>query len=751
MTFALDWSEGNLGGSAVTYGAGTYLDFVDKPAGATASLTHLANRPNDSNTLLAGFAIETTGSSMVTFDYKAHTESYDKLSVYLDGALQVQFGNVTTWSAYSGFAIPSAGMHTIEFRYIKDSSSASGEDRVRIANLYVTNTVTTAGAPDAIDSYDFESGSIPTPVSTTSWVNSTIDALSGTRSLRTPTSTAHSTSYDLTITKPASANYGAIRFKYAVGCEPSSDGFAIWYHAGSAPAGKNGDFFFTSPTGGTVVSGDIALILPSSASTILLRYYKDSSFSAAPDAVWIDDLRITALAPTSVGIGQVIETGSAFSIAGVTNQSISIGIAQSVDLAQSIIPPMKPWIPSKIDLDVQAWNRPFGSVEIFMEKVLETQLAQPMVAMFDQFVAIDQAVETDVAFSLPFPQSRSIDQTTESESTASVTPQLVVTASIALTGSGSVDIASESISFTPVYALMILDPVLNNPAPTSLTFILTGASPGELYLFTFDDDTSTVYAAEADSSGSVGPASITVPIEHGAIGTHTLRATRVAPEVIDAGIPSSIYEALFDYDGGSSTTTGTIILDGGTPGTSFTDLTDIEVASAEFLLTRAPAASPTTMGADAQAVALPGAISHDTRHWVFQDLLGAEDGGIGSFILPRNPREMTSPHLEHVFNSRHTTAITGRHHVFQTAMVPHEWTFTGLCFTQEQQEAMEAFRNLNRRFYIIDHRNRAWKCIIQNMEFTPRLRTNFNGVLTDWASEYTCTAIVLDQNWVTPA
>ena len=157
------------------------------------------------------------------------------------------------------------------------------------------------------------------------------------------------------------------------------------------------------------------------------------------------------------------------------------------------------------------------------------------------------------------------------------------------------------------------------------------------------------------------------------------------------------------------------------------------------------------MGPDAQAVEIPGAVISGHRHWVLQDMLAASEGGIGSYILPMNPREMTSPHLEHAFTSRHTTAKDGQFHVFQAGKMPKEWSFSGYSPTQEMAEKLLQYRRLNRRLYIIDHRNRAWKCIITNVEIKPRLRHIFNGEVSDWGSDYTVTATVLDQDWVTPA
>jgi hypothetical protein len=177
----------------------------------------------------------------------------------------------------------------------------------------------------------------------------------------------------------------------------------------------------------------------------------------------------------------------------------------------------------------------------------------------------------------------------------------------------------------------------------------------------------------------------------------------------------------------------------------------VQLASETFTLKKGPVAALVVAGMDAQAVEVPGAVEHDTRHWVFQDLMPELDGGLGSYILPINPARMTSPHLEHAMSGRHTTARDGQYHVFQAGAIPKEWEFSGYCPSQEMQEALERYRDLNRRFYIIDHRNRAWKVVLTNVDFVPRLRHVFNDVLTDWGSDYTITATIFSQEWVTPA
>lgn len=252
-------------------------------------------------------------------------------------------------------------------------------------------------------------------------------------------------------------------------------------------------------------------------------------------------------------------------------------------------------------------------------------------------------------------------------------------------------------------AIEILDSSLIQ-APTTLTFSLVEGwpeTPVDLYI-----DGILVWTAETNSDGDIPLGALIVDEVIGTQGTHTLTAIQ---------------------DGSVS-------------------------ASADFTIARIPVLYPSYMGPDAQAVEVPGVLtSNGTRRWVFQDLLPEANGGIGSWIMPMNPKEMTSPFLEVRLASKHTTAVDGQWHLFEGGITPKEWTFSGYCPTQEMYEKLLAYRNLNRRFYIIDHRNRAWKSIITEVDFKAHLRENFNGEVTDWGHDYTVSAVALSQDWVVPA
>jgi hypothetical protein len=95
--------------------------------------------------------------------------------------------------------------------------------------------------------------------------------------------------------------------------------------------------------------------------------------------------------------------------------------------------------------------------------------------------------------------------------------------------------------------------------------------------------------------------------------------------------------------------------------------------------------------------------------------------------------------------------LGGRFHVMEAVPQPKEWSFSGVSISEEMSDKLLEYRYLNRRFWVIDHRNRAWKCVFLNVDISPRLRSNLDGESTDWLQDYTVTALILDQTPVTPS
>lgn len=398
-------------------------------------------------------------------------------------------------------------------------------------------------------------------------------------------------------------------------------------------------------------------------------------------------------------IGQVSETDAAQTISAAS--TVSLGQASEVDAAQTISVVLE--VGQASESDAASIMGGADSQILNLMPIIETDTAVDLVTG----IRLGLAVETTVAESVWISPMVLVGVVESSQVPGPVT--IGQSVSLALTGSGVLEIESD-LFVPPEITVAILDEEISR-APTTITVVAAEGLPTQEAVFAIDG--TDVWTTDLDAAGGMTPTSLLLEATLGGQqGAHELTLTQQGPYGIVVS-DTAAYEVLND-----------------------------------------PWIAPFIAGTDAQAVEIPGAVSHDTRHWVLQDLLAVQEGGIGSYVLPFNPREMSSPHHELAFESKHTTALSGQYHVFQkgsSGMGPKEWTFKFYAPTQEMITKLEQYRDLNRRFYVIDHRNRAWKCMFSDLQVEPRLRHNFNGEMTDWGSDCTVTAIVLDQNWVTPA
>lgn len=249
---------------------------------------------------------------------------------------------------------------------------------------------------------------------------------------------------------------------------------------------------------------------------------------------------------------------------------------------------------------------------------------------------------------------------------------------------------------SPVLTL-ITEPSVIEQAPATMRLTILGGLPIGLVTVTFQDQ--IIAQGTTDSDGNLYQLPVLISGDVAAAGSHTLVVTQSGT--------------------GAVASAETVI--------------SVIAGTAPLPVAPSPDAPPTL-------VAQPPAT---VRKWVLQD---PAPGGLGSYVLPVNPRNMTSPHHEHSMTSRHTTSRSGRFHIFQAAMLPKEWQFGGYCPTQEMAEKLWQFREANRRIYVIDHHGRAWKVAITNLDITPRLRHWYNGEMSDWGSDWTMTVTVLDQD-----
>jgi len=235
-------------------------------------------------------------------------------------------------------------------------------------------------------------------------------------------------------------------------------------------------------------------------------------------------------------------------------------------------------------------------------------------------------------------------------------------------------------------------------SPGVINVILDLATPGATA--TFRVDGVAAGSATVGTDGSCGPLSLEVPAV--SRGWHTITAT--------VGTKTVSYDFYVQKD------------------------------------PRAPIIPPVP---DADPQIVPAAMVGDVQRWVLQDLM---PGGLGSWVMPANPRSM-SP-LPRSFNveAMHSTSVDhGQFHLMEAEPGPLPWTFAGYCPGQEFYDLLDSYRLINRRFYLIDHRNRAWTVTFDAVEMVPRKRQKLDdGSYNDWAGDYTVRAVIYDQTPKTP-
>jgi hypothetical protein len=152
--------------------------------------------------------------------------------------------------------------------------------------------------------------------------------------------------------------------------------------------------------------------------------------------------------------------------------------------------------------------------------------------------------------------------------------------------------------------------------------------------------------------------------------------------------------------------------------------------TAYYTVVLEPYTSPVAQPDDAAPV--PVAPVDGVRRWVLQDPAPSGE----EYVFEINPDAATSPHPENVFTTEATTAPDGQLLTWEGAQRAVSWQFRGVLTTQTQHDAFVRFRDLNRRVWLIDNRNRAWVVSIENFDAVPRNGQN------PWVHDYTVSAII---------
>lgn len=267
-TLTYDFEGGMPGGWTPGGTAGWVVDGSRTHGGAMAAhsgaITH-----SQSSTLTAVFDLSSPAE--LAFWYTTSTESgFDYLEIWVDGARQGRWAGTLGWTQTT-VSLGGAGRHTVEWRYTKDGSVSSGDDRVWIDDVVIRS----GGGAEG-----FEGASLPAGYTTTgdaSWRTSTAQAHGGARSAESGT-IGHNqvTSLHHTVMMSAAGN---ISFWRRTSTESGFD-YLEFYLDGTRMDRWSGTTSWaqsTYPVGAGM-------------HTLEWRYDKDGSVSSGSDAVWIDDV-----------------------------------------------------------------------------------------------------------------------------------------------------------------------------------------------------------------------------------------------------------------------------------------------------------------------------------------------------------------------------------------------------------------------------------------------------------------------------
>ena len=381
--------------------------------------------------------------------------------------------------------------------------------------------------------------------------------------------------------------------------------------------------------------------------------------------------------------------------------SVAVGQASTTATGMTSTPVVGPIVVpvGQATTAASALRAQLPSVELPAAAALTTAVATPVTILSAAVVPVGRAIidadawgvtgETDILLAVGRANVLATGQAVTSR-TVRLFPGSTSTA-VGAVSTGGFPIVTEGVE------LVILDPTQVR-SPASLQVTVANTDPNDELDFHIDD--VYVYSAVADVNGYLDVTSVPIPDEDpiGLKGTHTLKVT--------------------------SATRGQ--------------------DTATFTLERDMPNRLTVLAPDVDPVTVPGS----EGRWVFQDVL---PGGLGSWVMPIGPDSMTSPHLQKDVTVGHVAAARGPYQISELALGTKEWVLRGYYPDEAYLAELRAYAGINRRFYVIDHRGRAWKVAAQSLNIEPRKRqTDSISAENDWAGSWEFTLTIHDQEAVSP-
>ena len=212
------------------------------------------------------------GPGTLSFQWKVSSEANcDWLECWVDGAMKARISGEVKWSAKS-IAVTGAGAHTVQWRYAKDSSGASGDDCGRVDSVRWTPNIPLAAAVDN-ESLSFATGGYA------KWTGSSAVTWDGVDAARSGPCADNKASWMSTTVRGA----GTLSFRWKTSSEYGYDWLELWID-GKKKARISGRIGWVSKS--VDISGK-------GSHTVTWRYAKDSSEADGSDAGWVDTVRWT--------------------------------------------------------------------------------------------------------------------------------------------------------------------------------------------------------------------------------------------------------------------------------------------------------------------------------------------------------------------------------------------------------------------------------------------------------------------------
>lgn len=132
------------------------------------------------------------------------------------------------------------------------------------------------------------------------------------------------------------------------------------------------------------------------------------------------------------------------------------------------------------------------------------------------------------------------------------------------------------------------------------------------------------------------------------------------------------------------------------------------------------------------------ASSDPVIRWIFEKVLPSPSPG-EIYTFPNNPSSMSTPHAPRVISAEHTSAPDGQPILWEGLGAPVEWVVEGFCFEQAHADALEYWHSQNRRFWAVDHLQRAWAVTFEALDWT-----TVRDSKHPWAARYRIKLFIYD-------